>query len=125
MVLVLPVAYISAADAGGTTGGREAGGVTDGQSQPIPLHNPLDKGGIRDIPALIAALLRLIVKIGGYIAVIFIVWSGFLFVSAQGNEKKLEDAKRAFFYTIIGVGILLAAEAISIGLANTINNIVG
>lgn len=50
------------------------------------------------------------------LAGIFIIWSGFLFVSAGGSEDKIKKAKQTFFWTIIGtvvvVGATYLAEAI-------------
>lgn len=50
-------------------------------------------------------------QIGGIVAVIFIIWSGFLFVSARGNEEQIKKARTTFFWTIIGTVILLGAYA--------------
>ena len=50
-----------------------------------------------------------------------IVYSGLLFILAQGNDTKLKDAKRIFLYTIIGGVILLGAGAISEVVCNTAN----
>jgi len=42
-----------------------------------------------------------------------VIYAGFQFVTAQGNVTKLETAKRAIVYALIGALILLGAEAIS------------
>ena len=63
------------------------------------------------------------VEVGAYVAVIFIIYSGFLFVKAQGNPTEIETAKKTFFYTIIGVMILLGASAIAKAVGNTIRAI--
>ena len=57
------------------------------------------------------------------VAVIAIIYSGFKLVTSRGNETKLEEAKRAFLYTTIGVAILLGAWAIAKVIENTITQI--
>lgn len=90
-------------------------------SGPGELKNPLR--GINNLSDLAVKLLDIVVQVGAYVAVLFIIWSGFLFVKARGNPKELEDAKKTFLYTIIGVAILLGAKAISLGISATITTI--
>jgi hypothetical protein len=98
----------------------EVAGGTPGANNPNSLTNPLKVNTLRE---LIGSVLDVIVQLGAYVAVIFIVWSGFLFVRAQGNEKELETAKKSFFYTIIGVAILLGAHALADALSATITDL--
>jgi len=42
-------------------------------------------------------------------AIIAAIWSGFLFLTAQGDENKVEKAKKMFQYTIIAIIIGLLA----------------
>ena len=107
VVFLIPLSNVFAHEGGGTGGSG--------------LNNPLV--GVNNLGDLAVKILDAVVKVGGYVAVAFIIYSGFLFVKAQGNEKELEDAKRTFFYTIIGVMILLGAKAISLGVAETIKAI--
>jgi hypothetical protein len=48
------------------------------------------------------------------------VYIGFLFVTAQGNETKIKNARGYLFTTIIGALILLGAEAIAQGIQATV-----
>lgn len=82
------------------------------------LVNPLKS---QTIAALIENIAKIVAQIGVPIAVIAIIYAGFLFVTARGNEKKLEDAKRVFFWAIIGTVVLLG----SWGLANAIKSFIG
>ena len=45
---------------------------------------------------LVEAIARAITAIGIPLVAIFLVWSGFLFVTARGNEQQLERAKTTF-----------------------------
>ncbi|OGZ04100.1 MAG: hypothetical protein A2648_02985 [Candidatus Lloydbacteria bacterium RIFCSPHIGHO2_01_FULL_41_20] len=91
------------------------------QTDSIPLRNPLT--GVNSLGELAIKILDAVVEVGAYVAVIFIIYSGFLFVKAQGNPTEIETAKKTFFYTIIGVMILLGASAIAKAVGNTIRAI--
>jgi len=52
-------------------------------------------------------------------AIIAAIWSGFLFLTAQGNEEKVGKAKKMLQYTIIAIVIGLLA----FGLPSLIKNI--
>jgi len=84
------------------------------------LPNPLSENCLT---ALISKLLVLVTYIGGIVAVFFIIYAGFLFVMAQGNEEGLKTAKKTLLYTVIGVGIILGANAIQIMLTGTLTSL--
>jgi hypothetical protein len=101
-------------------------GGTNTSSGPfgIVIQNPLL--GACDIYDFIKLLVNnVILPVGGSVAVVFIIYSGFLFVTAQGNETKLATAKKAFLYSVIGTAILLGAWVLSEGVAATIKTITG
>ncbi len=84
------------------------------------LNNPLDSETFAELVENIAAI---VAQIGFPIAALAIIYSGFLFAAARGNEKQLEDAKRVFFWTIIGTAILLGAWAIATALQTFITGL--
>ncbi len=84
------------------------------------LVNPLESDTFAELVENIA---KIVAQIGFPIAALAIIYSGFLFVSARGNEKQLEDAKRTFFWTIIGTAILLGAWAIAIAVQTFITEL--
>lgn len=82
------------------------------------LQNPLVN--INSFSELIEAILDIVVKIGVPIALLAIIYSGFLFVVAQGNEEKLETAKKALLWTVVGTGVLLGAWILAEAIQTTI-----
>lgn len=97
----------------------EVGGESDPQG--FTFESPLkDFGGIE---GLIAKILEVVVLVGTPIAVLFIIYSGFLFVTARGNDEKITKAKRALTWTIIGTAILIGAQVIATVLGGTIEQI--
>ncbi len=95
---------------------------TESISLNININNPLNSE-IDTIPAFIEELLRIVLKIGIPIVVIFIIYAGFLFVTATGNAEKLKTAKATLLYTLIGSAILLGAWVIAEAIQGTISQL--
>ena len=89
----------------------------------IPIKNPLTS--VNSIPDLIEQILKILVQLGLPIVGIFVIYSGFLFVVARGNQSKIDEAKKTFFYTIIGAAIVLGAFVISAMLKATVTQLGG
>ncbi len=108
---------------------HDIGGNDDGDiggndpSYSISIPNPLASGADSLYEFIDLIINTVILPLGGVIAVIYIIYAGFLFVTAQGNETKLETAKRAFLYAAIGTAVLLGAWAISAAIKATIDQL--
>ncbi|NTV22329.1 MAG: hypothetical protein HGB03_02060 [Candidatus Yonathbacteria bacterium] len=87
----------------------------------VKLENPL--GGVDTLPLLVEQILRVAIRIGFPILVLAIVYTGFLFIKAQGNQTELTTAKTAFTWTLVGGAILLGALAIAQLLNATVTDI--
>lgn len=86
------------------------------------ITNPLK---FDTLESLFEGVLRFIAGLGAILSVLFFIYSGFLFVTAMGDEKKLEKAKNVFTYTVIGTILLVAASLIATVLKTTIESISG
>lgn len=95
------------------------GTTNSGTGQNVTLINPLGAG--TDINTLITDILQLVVRLGSVVVILMLVYIGFLFVAAQGNESKLAQAKQALMWTVIGALVLLGAEAIAQGIQATVS----
>lgn len=84
------------------------------------LVNPLNAGSI---PELLGIMLESVVELGSIAIVLALVWVGFLFVKAQGNEQGLKEARTALFNTLVGGLLVLGAAAISQVLTSTIERL--
>ncbi len=97
------------------------GGSAPNPSLPSPtLTNPLKSESILD---LLTALLDVIVQVGIPLIALAIVYSGFLFVKAQGNESELSEAKKTLYWTVIGAAIVLGALVISQVIQTTVTSL--
>ena len=65
-------------------------------------------------------ILDLVIKIGTVVVVLMLVYVGFLFVTAQGNDSKITAARSALLWTVVGALILLGAKAIQVGITETV-----
>lgn len=83
------------------------------------FNNPLN--GIDSIGGFVKALLGAVLYILYPLAVLALLYSGFMFVSARGNTDTLKTAKTNFFWTIVGVTLLLGAWALTELLKGTID----
>lgn len=96
-------------------------GATTLSAQAASLYpNPVTYGSITNIPCLIVALVDLILLIGVPIIVIFIIYSGFLFVKSGDNESEVNKARTVFMWTVIGALVLLGAKAIALAIQGTV-----
>ncbi|MFM2357378.1 MAG: hypothetical protein RJA61_115 [Candidatus Parcubacteria bacterium] len=112
-VLIIPLFFIFAADG--------ASDLPSGAS----IENPL-KGGINSVYDLVEFIVNnIILPFGSVIMVLMIIFAGFQFVVAQGNPKKIEDAKTTLLYAVIGSAILLGSWAIAEIIQNTVTSITG
>lgn len=81
------------------------------------IVNPIKASSIN---GLIKTILEGVVKLGIPIIALAVIYSGFLFVSAQGNPEKISNAKKSFTYTLIGAAILLGAWGIAQLISETV-----
>lgn len=95
-------------------------GVSGPGCEPGKLCNPLQ---FNTISGFLDAMLGALVTIATPIVVLMLVYSGFLFVSAQGNPEKLEKAKKAIVWTIIGAVIVLGAFVLTEAIEGTVSQI--
>lgn len=86
------------------------------------LNNPLCFGTIQDF---VAGALKVLVMIALPIIGFFIVFVGFQFIAAQGNDGKLTTAKKNFVYVTVGAGLVLGAWVLSTLLGATVSQLVG
>lgn len=86
------------------------------------LQNPLR---FRSIETFIQGLLQAIVMIALPIITVFVVYAGFLFISARGNTETLKRARENFVYVIIGATLILSAWVLATLIGGTVTQLLG
>jgi len=106
-----------------TTGLHGGSDVTDdtanggGGTRTVKLLNPLKVDTLAEFLNLV---LDIVILIAVPIIIFFIIWSGFMYVTAQGKPEKIADATRAFTWTVVGAVILLGAKVLLAIITNTV-----
>jgi hypothetical protein len=91
-------------------------------SATVSFTNPINATDLRQ---LVKDILDVVVEFGAVIVVFFLVYAGFLFVKAQGNDSELSKAKSTFFWTIVGGMVVLGAHVLSRVIQSTVDQIQG
>lgn len=72
------------------------------------------------IEDLVVGILNILIIIAIPIIVLFIIYAGFLYVTANGNVSQIEQATRALTYSVIGGVLVIGAVALSEVVANVV-----
>ena len=79
--------------------------------------------GERDPRDIIAAIINVLLGFLGIIAVVLILFGGFKWMTAAGNEDKVAEAKKLMAAGVIGLIIILAAFALATFILNNLMNV--
>lgn len=82
------------------------------------FKNPLTFTSITD---MIVAIMNVMIIIATPIIVFFLIYAGFMYVTAQGNPQKLEVANRSLLYGVIGGVVVLGAVGILVIIKSVVN----
>lgn len=112
LALVLPF-KASALSLGGLLGGGSGGGGTRAGLDQVQgeFSNGMFSDA-HDVPSLIAVVIRILLMVGGAIAVLFVIMGGYMYITSGGNEEQAEKGKNTLTNAIIGVVIILLAWVI-------------
>ena len=97
--------------------------VVHAQSQDT-FYNPLDSH-FSSVQGFIAGALLVMVKVALPFITLAFVYSGYLFISAQGKIDQLTKAKTNFLYTVVGALLILGAWELANLLGGTVSQITG
>lgn len=88
----------------------------------IGFCNPLS---VDSICQALKLFLSALMTLGIPVAVLFLVYAGFLFVWARGSKDGLIHARKNFFYTVVGIAIFMGAWVLGQIIANTLAQLGG
>lgn len=69
--------------------------------------------GTQELPTTLASIINTILGLLGIVATVLILWAGFLWMTAAGNDEKIGTAKKILQAGIIGLVIIFSAYAIA------------
>ena len=86
-------------------------------AQPVPvggatvtIPNPLGAGAT--IASILNNIVNFLLAVAGPIAVLVVIIAGVMFLTAGGSQERLGQAKRAMWWAVIGIAILLLSKGI-------------
>jgi len=80
-----------------------------GEGRVIILRDPL---GGRTFKELVGALIDFIFWVGIVVAPVILIIAGFWFMTALGDPKRIQTAKKIILYTFIGLALILMARGL-------------
>jgi len=83
-------------------------------------YKELLKLNCTNIPSCLKLLFASALEIAFPVAVVLILWSGFLFVSAGGNPEKIKTARATLLWAIIGLTVVIGAWALAVAFQESI-----
>jgi len=79
--------------------------------------------GTADLASTVIKVVQWVLGFLGLIAVIMILYGGFMWMTAGGNEEKVASAKKIISAAVIGLIVVLLAWAIVIFVVQTTSNV--
>lgn len=93
----------------GGGGGGVGGGGGNGADGSGTLTNPLQSASIQEF---LLKIIDVILVFAFPLIILYIMYAGYLFVTAAGNSEKVSSAKNALLWSVIGGVIVLGARLI-------------
>lgn len=108
------------------TGGQTQTNLDTGQdthsigksSFPNPFGNKANTDSLYGFVYFV--LEKIVLPIGAVVVVFFVIYAGYLFVTAGGSEDKLDKAKHTLLAVVIGAAILLGSWTIATAIKGTL-----
>lgn len=88
----------------------------------VGLENPLRANSIAE---LFQAIIDIVMIFAIPIIVFFIVYAGFMYVTARGNTEKIQTAHRALLYALIGALLIIGANVLIQVVGGTVHSVTG
>ena len=73
-------------------------------------------GGQTGLRGIVLTIVNFFLTFLGLLAVVMIIYGGFLYVSSAGNEENVNKAKKILLYAVLGIVIII----VSFALVNTL-----
>lgn len=128
--------YSGAVAAGATiamAGGTQAladQGCTDQYQLCIKGNSIFSSGGSADgfknsLPGIASQVINILLLLAGILAVIYLIWSGFQYITSAGNADRAKGARAGIINAVIGIVVIVAAFFIvrfAVGIGSTVSS---
>lgn len=86
-----------------------------------PIGNGTDSG--TDLRTIFMNILDIAQTIMIMAATLYLLYAGFMFVTAKGDPAKLKKAKDALLWGLVGTALVLTAEVLALGIGDTVKEV--
>lgn len=114
LVFMLALPFVTMAAANNVESGLN-------QSRLVGLFGTGGISGSRNLTELIYAAIRLMLTFAGAIAVLFVVYGGFQYLTAQGNDEQAEKGKTTLVNAMMGIVIIILSYALVAVVVNLVS----
>jgi len=76
----------------------------------LVYDNPLKANNIVE---LIDGIATWLLRIGGALATVVILWAAFMYLTSGGSEERTTQAKKALLWAVVGIAILAVGKGIT------------
>ena len=95
-----------------------------GQTVNIGLNYGTATGlGTRDIREVIMLIINVILGFLSVVAIVLILWGGFKWMTAGGNEDQIDEAKKLIIAGVVGLAIIFTSYAIATFVVRSLVNV--
>lgn len=76
-----------------------------------------------DVPAVVDQVISIILMIAGALAIIYLIYSGILYITAAGNPDSAKKGQQGIINAVIGIVIIILAYVILKAVVSTVDGI--
>jgi len=101
---------------GAVTGGGPTAPAAPGTARlenPLAAICPANVQGQQCVQRVIGSVIRALLGIVGSIALLMIIYGGFLWLTSQGNSERIQKGKSVLVWAVMGLALIFAAYAIT------------
>ncbi len=84
------------------------------------FQNPIQA---KDLSGFLSSMLKVVTLLGSIVVVFFIILAGFNYVTARGDEKKIQSATKTLTWTVVGAAVILGAQVLADAIKGTVNEL--
>lgn len=80
-------------------------------------------GANTDVPSLVDSVISIVLMIAGALAVIYLIYSGILYITAAGNPDSAKKGQQGIINAVIGIIIIILAYVILKAVVSTVSTV--
>lgn len=96
--------------------------ILDAQGNPVgQIPNPL--GANSSLQSFFTGITDIAIQMGAIVSGLAIMYGGFLYATAGGDEEKISKAYKTITWSLVGTAVLLGAHVIMLAIQGTITSL--